>query len=86
MDKKLCFLDSNYIPDLGGYLTPKELNILISLKYSISSQRIANSLNISVSTVEKHSHKLRVELGLCTKEELQKFAFSLCGLVLTLLG
>ncbi len=64
------------IKERAVYLTPKELNILISLKYSISNQSIANSLDISVSTVEKHLHKLRVKLGLFTKEELQQFAFS----------
>jgi len=57
-------------------LTKRELEVLKTLKYSISNQSIANELCISTSTVEKHLYNLRSKLSIFTKEGLRQFSSS----------
>jgi DNA-binding CsgD family transcriptional regulator len=58
-------------------LTEKEVELIMVLKYSFSNKGLAKILGISISTVEKHLHKIRLKLHLFTREDLLRFSHSL---------
>jgi DNA-binding CsgD family transcriptional regulator len=57
-------------------LTIKEVELIMALKYSFSNKGLAKVLGISISTVEKHLHNIRLKLHLFTREDLLRFSRS----------
>lgn len=60
--------------ELSGKLTPKQKEILKLVAQGFSSKDIANTLNISQSTVAFHKTQIMQALGLKSKADLTKYA------------
>jgi DNA-binding NarL/FixJ family response regulator len=55
-------------------LSPRELQVLRLVAEGKTSKEIANSLSLSVKTIESHRAQIMVKLGIHTVAELTKFA------------
>ncbi|TYK43270.1 response regulator [Actinomadura decatromicini] len=64
----------------GGVLTPREEEIIKLIAEGYSSKRIAETLTISVKTVERHRANILGKLGMRDRLELTKYAIRV-GLV-----
>jgi DNA-binding NarL/FixJ family response regulator len=60
--------------ELSGKLTPKQKEILKLVAQGFSSKDIANTMNISQSTVAFHKTQIMQALGLKSKADLTKYA------------
>ncbi len=49
-------------------LSPREIEICNMIKKNLSNKEIANILNISILTVERHRHNIRKKLGIAKKK------------------
>jgi two-component system, NarL family, response regulator NreC len=60
--------------DTEDYLTPREREVLILIAEDHPNHAIADRLNISVKTVERHRENIMRKLGLHSRTELVKYA------------
>ncbi len=65
---------SSQQPTRLSTLTPREMQILHYLAKGMSKKEIAKTVNLSVSTVERHSDRLMKKLDIHDRVELARFA------------
>lgn len=54
-------------------LTPREIEIITSIRQGLTSQQIADKMNVSFYTVETHRRNIHVKLGVKSTAELIRF-------------
>jgi len=64
------------VPERCPDLTPRECEILLKIADGNTNREIANSLNISVKTVDRHRENIMRKLELHSRVDLVKFAIS----------
>jgi DNA-binding NarL/FixJ family response regulator len=55
-------------------LSDRELEVLEAMGRGLSTREIANTLHLSVKTVETHRAHIKEKLGFKTSDEMTKFA------------
>lgn len=58
------------------YLTKRELELLKYIKEDLTNLKIANTLNLSIYTIETHRKNIMQKLGLRTRAALMRFIIS----------
>jgi DNA-binding CsgD family transcriptional regulator len=66
------------VPSTLGELTDREFECLTMLAQGIDTREIANTLDVSMSTVHTHMKRAREKLGLSSVEELISFSARYC--------
>lgn len=63
--------DDNFLKKFR--LTPREIEIIASVRQGLTSQQIADKMNVSFYTVETHRRNIHVKLGVKSTAELIRF-------------
>lgn len=65
-----------FVRPLGSLLTSRELEVLQLVAEGMANKQIANELNISIKTVEKHRHQLKKKLNIQDTAGLTRYAIA----------
>ena len=74
----ICQVVKNYVnvtsQDEHTFLSPREIEVLTLIAYGHSNREIAESLYVSIKTIEGHKARLSSKLGLETRADIVNYA------------